>query len=178
MFVTPADNSEYDEEEEYSNFSDYSDLLMFDEWIQEDDSSIPMVGFANTSNPLNHSVHLHFIYALIYIWFKWYTFNSSSSHGFKYMTRTLIFLGQKERQEQKELPTSKEKFAFKTESAVEILDDGYKWRKYGKKMVKNTPYPRCSVEGCPVKKKVERDREDPRYVITSYEGIHTHHISS
>ncbi|GAB4854495.1 WRKY Transcription Factor [Ancistrocladus abbreviatus] len=59
----------------------------------------------------------------------------------------------------------KERVAFKTKSEVEILDDGYKWRKYGKKMVKNSPNPRnyykCSVDRCPVKKKVERDRDDP-----------------
>lgn len=36
----------------------------------------------------------------------------------------------------------KERFAFKTISEVEILDDGFKWRKYGKKMVKNSPNPR------------------------------------
>ena len=36
----------------------------------------------------------------------------------------------------------KEKVAFKTKSEVEILDDGFKWRKYGKKMVKNSPNPR------------------------------------
>ncbi|XP_022997286.1 probable WRKY transcription factor 50 isoform X2 [Cucurbita maxima] len=72
----------------------------------------------------------------------------------------------------------RERFAFKTKSEVEVLDDGFKWRKYGKKMVKNSPNPRnyykCSVEGCPVKKRVERDREDPKYVITTYEGVHTH----
>nr|GMC92429.1 probable WRKY transcription factor 50 [Ipomoea batatas] len=34
-----------------------------------------------------------------------------------------------------------EKFAFKTKSDIEILDDGYKWRKYGKKKVKNSPNP-------------------------------------
>ncbi|KAF1859693.1 hypothetical protein Lal_00010277 [Lupinus albus] len=72
----------------------------------------------------------------------------------------------------------REKFALKTKSEVEILDDGYKWRKYGKKMVKNSPNPRhyyrCSVEGCHVKKTVDRDRDDPRYVITTYGGTHTH----
>lgn len=36
----------------------------------------------------------------------------------------------------------RERVAFKTKSEVEILDDGYKWRKYGKKMVKNSPNPR------------------------------------
>ncbi|CAI9773154.1 unnamed protein product [Fraxinus pennsylvanica] len=67
------------------------------------------------------------------------------------------------RRENKEIT---EKVAFKTKSEIEILDDGFKWRKYGKKMVKNSPNPRnyyrCSVEGCPVKKRVERDAEDQR----------------
>jgi len=35
-------------------------------------------------------------------------------------------------------------------------------------------YYRCSSEGCGVKKRVERDREDPCYVITTYEGVHNH----
>ncbi|KAK9050221.1 hypothetical protein SSX86_030809 [Deinandra increscens subsp. villosa] len=73
---------------------------------------------------------------------------------------------------------TKERVAFKTKSQIEILDDGFKWRKYGKKMVKNSPNPRnyyrCSAEGCSVKKRVERDVEDSRYVITTYEGIHNH----
>ncbi|MED6122927.1 WRKY Transcription Factor [Stylosanthes scabra] len=77
---------------------------------------------------------------------------------------------------------ARQRYAFKTKSDVEVLDDGYKWRKYGKKMVKNSPNPRnyyrCSVDGCTVKKRVERDRDDPRYVITTYEGIHIHHPSS
>jgi hypothetical protein len=34
------------------------------------------------------------------------------------------------------------RIAFRTKSEVEILDDGYKWRKYGKKSVKNSPNPR------------------------------------
>ncbi|CAJ2643791.1 unnamed protein product [Trifolium pratense] len=72
----------------------------------------------------------------------------------------------------------RDKVAFKTKSEVEILDDGFKWRKYGKKMVKNSPNPRnyyrCSVDGCQVKKRVERDVDDPSYVITTYEGTHTH----
>lgn len=68
--------------------------------------------------------------------------------------------------------------AFRTKSKLEFMDDGYKWRKYGKKMVKNSPNPRnyfkCSTGGCHVKKRVERDGDDPSYVITTYEGVHNH----
>ncbi|KAF0921098.1 hypothetical protein E2562_038623 [Oryza meyeriana var. granulata] len=71
-----------------------------------------------------------------------------------------------------------DRIAFRTRSDDEILDDGYKWRKYGKKSVKNSPNPRnyyrCSTEGCNVKKRVERDKNDSRYVVTMYEGIHNH----
>ncbi|CAK8569896.1 unnamed protein product [Lathyrus sativus] len=76
----------------------------------------------------------------------------------------------------------KHRVAFKIMTEIEILDDGYRWRKYGKKMVKDSPNPRnyyrCSVEGCHVKKRVERDKDDSRYVITTYEGMHTHPTSS
>ncbi|XP_034915606.1 probable WRKY transcription factor 51 [Populus alba] len=72
--------------------------------------------------------------------------------------------------------------AFRTKSDLEIMDDGYKWRKYGKKSVKNSPNPRnyykCSSSGCNVKKRVERDREDSRYVLTSYDGVHNHESPS
>ncbi|CAK9143742.1 unnamed protein product [Ilex paraguariensis] len=37
-----------------------------------------------------------------------------------------------------------------------------------------TNYYKCSREGCNVKKRVERDREDPSYVITTYVGVHNH----
>lgn len=36
----------------------------------------------------------------------------------------------------------KHKFAFQTRSQVDILDDGYRWRKYGQKTVKNSKFPR------------------------------------
>ncbi|KAK8939591.1 putative WRKY transcription factor 13 [Platanthera guangdongensis] len=70
------------------------------------------------------------------------------------------------------------RFCFKTLSDVDILDDGYKWRKYGQKVVKNTHHPRsyyrCTHDACRVKKRVERLAEDPRMVITTYEGRHVH----
>ncbi|KAB1201601.1 putative WRKY transcription factor 48 [Morella rubra] len=70
------------------------------------------------------------------------------------------------------------RFAFMTKSEVDHLDDGYRWRKYGQKAVKNSPYPRsyyrCTTAGCGVKKRVERSCDDPSIVVTTYEGQHTH----
>nr|GMD91178.1 probable WRKY transcription factor 51 isoform X2 [Ipomoea batatas] len=77
-------------------------------------------------------------------------------------------------------PKMKEKraIAFRTRTDLEVLDDGYKWRKYGKKKVKSNSHPRnyykCSSGGCKVKKKVERDQDDAKYLITTYEGVHNH----
>ncbi|PON58706.1 WRKY domain containing protein [Parasponia andersonii] len=72
--------------------------------------------------------------------------------------------------------------AFRTKSELEVMDDGFKWRKYGKKSVKNSPNPRnyykCSSGGCNVKKRVERDRDDSSYVITTYDGVHNHESPS
>ncbi|XP_059632820.1 probable WRKY transcription factor 48 [Cornus florida] len=70
------------------------------------------------------------------------------------------------------------RFAFVTKSEVDHLDDGYRWRKYGQKAVKNSPFPRsyyrCTTAACGVKKRVERSSDDPSIVITTYEGSHTH----
>ncbi|XWS18603.1 hypothetical protein CRYUN_Cryun32bG0058900 [Craigia yunnanensis] len=70
------------------------------------------------------------------------------------------------------------RFAFMTKSEVDHLEDGYRWRKYGQKAVKNSPYPRsyyrCTTQKCTVKKRVERSFQDPSIVITTYEGQHNH----
>ncbi|KAK9273701.1 hypothetical protein L1049_018511 [Liquidambar formosana] len=70
------------------------------------------------------------------------------------------------------------RFCFQTRSEVDVLDDGYKWRKYGQKVVKNSLHPRsyyrCTHNNCRVKKRVERLSEDCRMVITTYEGRHNH----
>jgi hypothetical protein len=50
----------------------------------------------------------------------------------------------------KAAPTKKEgpkrarppRFAFMTKSEIDHLEDGYRWRKYGQKAVKNSPFPR------------------------------------
>ncbi|ESQ32342.1 hypothetical protein EUTSA_v10004295mg [Eutrema salsugineum] len=70
------------------------------------------------------------------------------------------------------------RFAFLTKSDIDNLDDGYRWRKYGQKAVKNSPYPRsyyrCTTVACGVKKRVERSSDDPSIVMTTYEGQHSH----
>ncbi|CAN6568232.1 unnamed protein product [Malus baccata var. baccata] len=92
---------------------------------------------------------------------------------------------------------SRPRFAFQTRSEDDILDDGYRWRKYGQKAVKNTSYPRehnfendgeifqcdrhmrwsyyrCTHHTCNVKKQVQRLSKDTSIVVTTYEGIHNH----
>ncbi|XP_043688686.1 probable WRKY transcription factor 34 isoform X2 [Telopea speciosissima] len=67
-----------------------------------------------------------------------------------------------------------------TDSEVDILDDGYRWRKYGQKVVKGNPNPRsyykCTSAGCSVRKHVERASHDLKSVITTYEGKHNHEV--
>lgn len=68
--------------------------------------------------------------------------------------------------------------AFMTRSDVDHLEDGFRWRKYGQKPVKNSPFPRsyyrCTNSSCNVKKRVERSLNDPTIVVTTYEGKHAH----
>ncbi|KAJ7551180.1 hypothetical protein O6H91_06G003400 [Diphasiastrum complanatum] len=69
-------------------------------------------------------------------------------------------------------------YAIQTISDNEVINDGYKWRKYGQKTVKNSHHPRsyyrCSYTSCSVKKKVQRSDEEKAIVITTYEGTHSH----
>ncbi|KAL7095203.1 hypothetical protein ACP275_10G009400 [Erythranthe tilingii] len=72
------------------------------------------------------------------------------------------------------------RIVVQTTSDIDILDDGYRWRKYGQKVVKGNPNPRsyykCTFNGCPVRKHVERAGHDVRAVITTYEGKHNHDV--
>ncbi|KAG2261578.1 hypothetical protein Bca4012_013708 [Brassica carinata] len=67
-----------------------------------------------------------------------------------------------------------------TTSEVDLLDDGFRWRKYGQKVVKGNLYPRsyykCTTQGCGVRKHVERAASDPKAVVTTYEGKHNHDV--
>ncbi|KAL2941481.1 WRKY transcription factor SUSIBA2 [Bienertia sinuspersici] len=66
------------------------------------------------------------------------------------------------------------------ETEVDILDDGYRWRKYGQKVVKGNPNPRsyykCTAPGCTVRKHVERSAESKKFVLMTYEGKHNHEV--
>uniref|UniRef100_A0A2P2LK96 Uncharacterized protein WRKY transcription factor 06 n=1 Tax=Rhizophora mucronata TaxID=61149 RepID=A0A2P2LK96_RHIMU len=72
------------------------------------------------------------------------------------------------------------KIIVQTRSEVDLLDDGYRWRKYGQKVVKGNPHPRsyykCTSAGCNVRKHVERAATDPKAVVTTYEGKHNHDV--
>jgi WRKY transcription factor 33 len=77
-------------------------------------------------------------------------------------------------------PVKEPRVVVQTLSEIDILDDGYRWRKYGQKVVKGNSNPRsyykCTTVGCPVRKHVERSSQDPRAVITTYEGKHNHEV--
>ncbi|WJX50906.1 WRKY transcription factor [Trifolium repens] len=75
---------------------------------------------------------------------------------------------------------SKPKIIVQTTTDVDLLEDGYRWRKYGQKVVKGNPYPRsyykCTTPGCNVRKHVERASTDRKAVMTTYEGKHNHDV--
>ncbi|TVU02995.1 EcWRKY-47, partial [Eragrostis curvula] len=77
-------------------------------------------------------------------------------------------------------PVREPRLVVQTLSDIDILDDGFRWRKYGQKVVKGNPNPRsyykCTTVGCPVRKHVERAGHDARAVITTYEGKHNHDV--
>ncbi|KAL4564162.1 hypothetical protein LXL04_028215 [Taraxacum kok-saghyz] len=75
----------------------------------------------------------------------------------------------------------KPKFVVHAASDVGISADGYRWRKYGQKMVKGNPHPRnyykCTSAGCPVRKHIEMAVDGSSEVILTYKGVHDHDIS-
>ncbi|KAM7262668.1 hypothetical protein ACFE04_000351 [Oxalis oulophora] len=75
-------------------------------------------------------------------------------------------------------PEKKSKFVVHAAGDVGISGDGYRWRKYGQKMVKGNPHPRnyyrCTSAGCPVRKHIEADVDNTSAVIITYKGVHDH----
>ncbi|RWR95245.1 putative WRKY transcription factor 23 isoform X1 [Cinnamomum micranthum f. kanehirae] len=115
--------------------------------------------------------------------------NSSSSNEVGNEYDIKVEVEEEENKSKKELKSEKKKtkkqkrerepqFAFITKSQVDHLEDGYRWRKYGQKAVKDSPFPRsyyrCTSHMCGVKKRVERSSDDPTIVVTTYEGQHKH----
>ncbi|XP_057960109.1 probable WRKY transcription factor 50 isoform X2 [Malania oleifera] len=96
-----------------------SEYFKLGDWLEEDSSPAP-VDSRPTQNPVNHP------YAV-------YEAGGSSSHREGPNTRV-----NGDGQDNRDV---REKVAFKIKTDTDILDDGFKWRKYGKKMVKNSPNP-------------------------------------
>ncbi|KAJ6355277.1 hypothetical protein OIU76_026930 [Salix suchowensis] len=75
-------------------------------------------------------------------------------------------------------PGKKPKFVVHAAGDVGITGDGYRWRKYGQKMVKGNPHPRnyyrCTSAGCPVRKHIETAVDNTNAVIITYKGVHDH----
>ncbi|KAJ0249963.1 WRKY transcription factor 10 [Hirschfeldia incana] len=71
-----------------------------------------------------------------------------------------------------------ERVILRMECDEDNPDDGYQWRKYGRKIVNGNPNPRsyykCTYVGCNVKKHVERGADDVKLLVTTYDGKHNH----
>ncbi|CAA3019281.1 probable WRKY transcription factor 51, partial [Olea europaea subsp. europaea] len=107
-----ADSTTTDQLDELFDFK-FSDYFAFDGALEEEISTQ-----ANVESSFNRS--------------------SSSSTPLASNMQVLLHL----RRKVKKYKTNDEfRFAFRTKSTLEIMDDGFKWRKYGKKMVKNNPNP-------------------------------------
>ncbi|XP_039066303.1 probable WRKY transcription factor 32 isoform X2 [Hibiscus syriacus] len=72
----------------------------------------------------------------------------------------------------------KPKFVVHAAGDVGISGDGYRWRKYGQKMVKGNSNPRnyyrCTSAGCPVRKHIETAVDNTNAIVITYKGIHDH----
>ncbi|KZV40655.1 putative WRKY transcription factor 32 [Dorcoceras hygrometricum] len=75
-------------------------------------------------------------------------------------------------------PGKKLKYVVHAAGDMGISGDGYRWRKYGQKMVKGNPHPRnyyrCTSAGCPVRKHIEKAVDNDSAVVITYKGVHDH----
>jgi hypothetical protein len=75
-------------------------------------------------------------------------------------------------------PKAEETTVLATDAAPS--NDGLKWRKYGRKQLRNGGIPRdyyrCTVAGCNAKKQVEKTTDQTGKTVynTTYVGVHTH----
>lgn len=58
------------------------------------------------------------------------------------LSNGLVYFRNKAKKKEKKV--KEPRFAFLTKSEIDHLEDGYRWRKYGQKAVKNSPYPRLN----------------------------------
>lgn len=80
----------------------------------------------------------------------------------------------KGRKKAKEKKQREPRIAFLTKSDVDHLEDGYRWRKYGQKAVKNSPFPRYIRASLPTCSSISKRRV--QWSIRTYprEGLHWH----
>ncbi|KAF8035371.1 hypothetical protein BT93_C1409 [Corymbia citriodora subsp. variegata] len=67
-------------------------------------------------------------------------------------------------------------------SRLQLPEDGYEWKKYGQKFIKNIDkfrsYFKCQKAGCKAKKQAEWSETEPGDLRVVYEGVHNHGSSS
>lgn len=67
---------------------------------------------------------------------------------FNYIFQIILFfirLKSEKKNTKKQKREREPRFAFITKSKVDHLEDGYRWRKYGQKAVKDSPFPRYEL---------------------------------
>ncbi|KAI5076506.1 hypothetical protein GOP47_0008571 [Adiantum capillus-veneris] len=73
---------------------------------------------------------------------------------------------------------SEDYVSFLVENGTPTIDDGYVWRKYGQKNIKDKMYPRayfrCAQPDCPIKKQIESSTDVQGSVLITYYGRHHH----
>ncbi|MCO5567867.1 hypothetical protein L7F22_021563 [Adiantum nelumboides] len=67
----------------------------------------------------------------------------------------------------------------KPSAGENVPSDMWAWRKYGQKPIKGSPHPRgyyrcSSSKGCPARKQVERNPNDPSMLVVTYTSDHNH----
>lgn len=72
----------------------------------------------------------------------WWALSAKSLKHIKWIWLMNVLERFRNKPKKKEKKAREPRFAFLTKSEIDHLEDGYRWRKYGQKAVKNSPYPR------------------------------------